>query len=385
LYPNLWTIPGIDFHIRTYGFIVGISFVIALLIARRRARLTNLDAGVMTNLALIGMIGGLVGGPLMHFLHYGNFGGREVIGGVVFGIACALGYLRVTGRSIFGYLDAAIPAMILAMGIGRLGCLMFGCCWGGACQLENGDRSLAWAIHFPYCSPLYVADWMAGRQQVPDELLWINPASVQQDSPLKKEPIPPFVLGLEIDNDEALKNWASAAYAFSKLRGGDPKSEALAAASKAFADAKKALTNQDPFAKAAAAHLVKLNAKPETRDTTWRDLRALSNKQFTAWVHPAQLYDFIALTLLFAVLSAIFWRRYRRGTVLAWAMILYPINRVIMETIRTDNPREFGGLTISQVVCLAIFVFGVVFAVWLGVGPKAPVLDSRVRGSDEPV
>lgn len=370
LHPHLWTIPGINFPIRTYGFIVGLSFVIALLIARRRARLTGLDPGAMVNLTLIGMIGGLIGGPLMYFLHYGNFGGREVIGGVVFGIVCALSYLRMTKRSILAYLDAAVPALILAMGIGRLGCLMFGCCWGGSCQTENGDRSVAWAIHFPYCSPLYLEDWIAGRQQIPDELMWINPVDIGSGTKPTKEPIPPFVLEMDIDDDQALKNWASAAYTFSKLRGGDPKNPELIAASKAFADSKKALTDQNPFSKAAAAHLVKLTAKEETRDLTWADIRALSQKQFTAWVHPAQLYDFIALTLLFLLLSAIFFRRYRRGTVLAWAMILYPINRFVMETIRTDNPREFGGLTISQVICLAILIFGVILVVWLGMTRK---------------
>lgn len=365
MHPHLWTIPGINFPIRTYGFIVGLSFVIALLIARRRAKSSNLDPGVMTNLTLIGMIGGLIGGPLMYFLHYHNFGGREVIGGVVFGIVCVLGYLRFTGRSILAYMDAAVPALILAMGIGRLGCLMFGCCWGGVCQTDSGQRSLAWAIHFPYFSPLYIEDWSAGRQEVPDELMWINPANIKSGTTPTKEPIPPFVLEMDIDDDEALINWASTAYAFSKLRGGDPKSEALINASKAFADAKKAITDQNPFAKAAAAHLVQLNAKEAMRDLKWADLRALSKKQFTAWVHPAQLYDFIALTLLFLLLSAIFFKGCRRGTVLAWAMVLYPINRFVMETIRTDNPREFGGLTISQVICLAIFVFGVILVVWL--------------------
>ncbi len=310
----------------------------------------------MTNLTLIGMIGGLIGGPLMYFIHYKNFGGREVIGGVVLGVGSALGYLWITKRSILAYLDAAIPPLILAMGMGRLGCLMFGCCWGGMCQTETGERALSWAIQFPYFSPLYIDDWEDGRGKIPESLIWKSPESK------KKEPIPLPILSIDdIDSDEALKNYVSAAFAFNQARTGDLKNQKLQSASKAYADAKKSIGPVNKFREAAAVHLLKLNAKPETAQTTWHDLHELAKKQHTNWVHPAQLYDFIALTLLFMVLSAIFWRRYRHGTVLVWAMIIYPINRVTMEFIRTDNPREFGGLTISQVICLAIFVLGLIF------------------------
>ncbi|GJM26379.1 MAG: hypothetical protein DHS20C16_27940 [Phycisphaerae bacterium] len=360
MYPNLWTIPGIDFHIRTYGFIVGLSFVIALLIARRRARFGKLDPGVMTNLTLIGMVGGLIGGPLMYFFHYGNFGGREVIGGVVLGTIFAVGYLLLTGRSILRYVDAAIPSLILAMGIGRLGCLMFGCCWGGACQTDSGDRAMPWAIQFPYGSPLYVKNWIDGNQDVPQDLLWKHPVSKEM------EPIPAPILETDIDSDEELKTWASTAYAFNEARKANLPKPEMTAVSKAYADAKKALTQRDPLILGAAVHWAKLNGSSSDVKKTWNDLRVLAKSQHTDWVHPAQIYDFIALTLLFFVLSAIYWKRCRPGTVLVWAMILYPLNRVLQEMIRTDNPHDMiGGLTISQFASLGIFVIGVALAIWL--------------------
>ncbi len=320
----------------------------------------------MVNLTLIGMIGGLIGGPLMYLLNHKSLGGREIVGGVILGVVSVLGYLWITKRSILRYMDAAIPALILAMGIGRIGCLMFGCCWGGTCETASGERSLAWAIRFPYFSPLYIKDWQKPLSDVPKELIWINPESKE------KEPIPPQILAIDdIDSDKSLMDWGAAAYAFNQARKGDPRKSDLDAVSKAYADATKVLKDKNALRLAAAAHLTKLNATSETGATTWHDLRELAKSEHTAWVHPAQLYDFIALVLLFFVLSAIFWRRYRCGTVLAWAMILYPINRVTLEIIRTDNAREFGGLTISQLICSIIFVVGVVFTVWLAYSKPA--------------
>ncbi|NOX57712.1 MAG: prolipoprotein diacylglyceryl transferase, partial [Planctomycetes bacterium] len=82
MHPHLWTVPVIGFKIGTYGLVMAVGFVIALLIARRRAKFAGLSPSGMTTLTLIGMASGLAGAPLMYFRHYGFFGGREIIGGV---------------------------------------------------------------------------------------------------------------------------------------------------------------------------------------------------------------------------------------------------------------------------------------------------------------
>ena len=44
--------------------------------------------------------------------------------------------------------DVIAPSMVLGLAIGRLGCLLNGCCYGGQCDLP-------WAMTFPYGSPPY--------------------------------------------------------------------------------------------------------------------------------------------------------------------------------------------------------------------------------------
>ncbi len=45
--------------------------------------------------------------------------------------------------------DLVIPSVLLGVAIGRLGCFLNGCCFGGACELP-------WAVEFPFGSPPHV-------------------------------------------------------------------------------------------------------------------------------------------------------------------------------------------------------------------------------------
>jgi phosphatidylglycerol:prolipoprotein diacylglycerol transferase len=57
-------------------------------------------------------------------------GGRVVLGGVVVGIAFAVWLFRRYKLPVAGVLDAVLTGTALGMGIGRLGCLAAGCCFG---------------------------------------------------------------------------------------------------------------------------------------------------------------------------------------------------------------------------------------------------------------
>jgi prolipoprotein diacylglyceryltransferase len=111
---------------------------------------------------------------------------------------------------------------------------------------------------------------------------------------------------------------------------------------------------------AAAVHLARLSEQ-EGRPVTMADLRAMAAAQRTQWVHPAQIYDAVGLTLMFFVLSAILRHRRRHGVVIAWTMLLYPVSRFIQEMLRGDNPHDVAGLTISQFLSLVLFGLGLVY------------------------
>lgn len=375
MHPELWTIPGVGFHIRAYGLAIAVGIALALWIAVRRARRVGADVSTLTSMALIGVVFGIIGCRVMHYAHYAweslrsgelsvgrmvtATGGGEIVGGIVLAVLSAVVYLAVRRKPIGLYLDLVFPPMILAMGIGRIGCLLAGCCWGGVCEAPAGGKGLAWAVQFPYGSPAYLRAWDDGKLTVPEPLVWSPPKSA------KPYPIPPEVLAeVNIDGDTALAHFVAVAEKAKAAHKADPEA---AETRKLEAEMQQALAaaggRVDPNAVWAVLHLRDLREKGTPM--TWAELRTLAAQQHSRWVHPAQLYDAIACTLMFFVLSAIFWRRRRPGMVVAWGMILYGINRVLQEMIRGDNPHDTFGLTISQFMSLAILAAGVVVAVVL--------------------
>jgi phosphatidylglycerol:prolipoprotein diacylglycerol transferase len=80
-------------------------------------------------------------------------------------------------------------------------------------------------------------------------------------------------------------------------------------------------------------------------------------------VHPTQLYGSSAGFVLLVLLLAHFSRRRRPGEVMALLMIVYPLTRWPLESLRGDEPAILAGMTLSQNISVALFACGL--AVWL--------------------
>ena len=65
--------------------------------------------------------------------------------------------------------------------------------------------------------------------------------------------------------------------------------------------------------------------------------------------------------LLSAFLSALFYRRKRHGVVIGTLLLLYPIQRTVLELIRADNPHDVAGLTVSQSISLGLFILAAIY------------------------
>ena len=72
---------------------------------------------------------------------------------------------------------------------------------------------------------------------------------------------------------------------------------------------------------------------------------------------PTQLYSSLLLFLIFFVLRFMQGRKHLPGQILYSYFFLYSIKRFSIEFFRNDNPRIFGGLTIFQLLSLAMFFF----------------------------
>lgn len=204
--------------------------------------------------------------------------------------------------------------------------LLNGCCFGGACDLP-------WAVHFPQGSPPYFHEVEAGEMFVqglkvvgkPEDLpaiTAVEPSSLAEAQGLKAGDKLQAVNGRKVDTVED-----------AQLR--------LLGASR----------SGDPIE-------ITTEGKPAVR-------YALT--PLPAWsgpIHPTQIYQSIDALILCLFLLAYAPFRRRDGELLALLLTLYPINRFLMEFIRTDEPGMWRThLTIGQVSSLLLLATAV--GLWL--------------------
>ena len=151
------------FPIYWYGILIAGGFLCGLWTASRRAALDHLDSKAISDLGVWIIIGALVGSRVLYvFTNWDNYSGKSLLewinfreGGLVFyggfiGAALAVvlfSFTRPT-ESLWKIADALAPSIPLGHALGRLGCLMYGCCFGSTCDLP-------WAVQFPLGSPAY--------------------------------------------------------------------------------------------------------------------------------------------------------------------------------------------------------------------------------------
>lgn len=138
--PELFSIGS--FTVYSYGLMMAVGIITCVLVAERRAPKFGLDGERIFDLAVWGVIGGVLGAKILYWivewksiaadpsllLDIGN--GFVVYGGLIGGVFGGWLCCRVKKLNFLRYLDLAVPSIALAQGFGRIGCLMAGCCYG---------------------------------------------------------------------------------------------------------------------------------------------------------------------------------------------------------------------------------------------------------------
>ena len=111
------------------------------------------------------------------------------------------------------------------------------------------------------------------------------------------------------------------------------------------------------------------------------DRQVASTSVYALPVHPTQLYAVAYNLLIFGFLTM--WaRRAKRDGEVAWLYaILYGSARFFNETIRVDQARVVAGLTVAQLICIGLVVFGLVMLLW---GRAKPPQASLESGAEPP-
>ncbi len=184
MHPILFEIFGIPIY--GFGVMVAFAFLLGYLWMLRRAEQKGENPDLYMEGFFWVIVAGLVGARLCYLLFFPdlflkdpigsllNQGGLVWYGGMIAVTLAAWIFCKQKHLSLWRFGDVLAPPAALGLAIGRIGCLLAGCCYGAPCHLP-------WAIQYPsvhesyphwvHPSPLYETVAML---LVTGLLLWVD-------------------------------------------------------------------------------------------------------------------------------------------------------------------------------------------------------------------
>ncbi len=359
-----WVLPlleknfaGGGLPIRGYGVMLLIAVVAGVVLAARQAARAGLNPDIIYSFAFWVFVAGIVGARAFFVIQYWDQfprattlqtigailnvteGGLVVYGSLIGAMLAGTVFLYLHKLPVLPIADLIAPSLLLGLAIGRIGCLLNGCCYGGLCDTP-------WlGVRFPATSPVYE------RQLAQGELY-----------------------GFRLDEGQANQ----------QPRIADVRPDTAAEAAGLRAGMTVLAINGYPAKTAAHAARALVEANPtvviETDQGAFTIFQA-SLPSRSLPVHATQIYSSINAALMCLLLWAYYPLRRRDGEVFAAMLLLYPFTRILLEAIRVDEGGKFGtGLSISQLVSLALIA--VSFALWAYI-LRQPA--NRYTFSDDPL
>jgi len=165
-----WLLPALDdgagVPVRGYGVMLLLAAAAGTWLSIVRGRSAGFDADTILALGMEVFLWGLVGARIFYVIEYREqffppgrsplaalpailniaAGGLVVFGSLPTAAIAAWRFARRRGLSLPRLADCIAPGLLVGLAIGRLGCFLNGCCYGGPCDLP-------WAVQFPPESP----------------------------------------------------------------------------------------------------------------------------------------------------------------------------------------------------------------------------------------
>ncbi len=331
--------------IRGYGAMLLLAVIAGVALSLYRAQRVGLNPEIILSLGTWFFVWGILGARAFYVIEYWDRfqkptlaqsvfailnltqGGLVVYGSLLAGGAALIVFVRKYHLPGLALADLIAPGVVLGIGLGRLGCFMNGCCYGG-------PSDLPWAVQFPPESPAFIDQVETGQLYVqglvfdgsgddPAVVKRVEPGSPAQAAGMKPGDRVVAVGHMPVKSvaeaqAELFRNFGEGQTVALKIAGDE-------------AARRWAITGPPPV------------SRP---------------------VHPAQLYSVIdALLLCFLLLAFEPYKR-RDGELTALVLTIHPISRFLLEIIRVDESAVFGtGMSISQNISVAILAGGV--ALWI--------------------
>jgi phosphatidylglycerol:prolipoprotein diacylglycerol transferase len=359
-----------------YGMMLFAAFVACIYLAGWLCRQEVVDPGTVADMALWIFLCGIVGARITFFIQYQLWDGLSLgqalvqfvkiwEGGLVFygsAVGGLVGYclayffiLRKRQVSSWKMADVIAPCVALGLAIGRIGCLLNGCCFGAvACSDCPG-----WG--FPLSAPPRYHLVARGYQTAAGFTM----------SETAREGM--AVVG-SVEPDSAAER--------AGLRSGDVIVKADGKEIASYLELFTYLANQNDWPR--GKNDLQLTVK-RPGNAAEQDLTLPVFYPTTLRLHPTQVYETISMLLLLAVMLAYRPFRRRDGELLVLFMFAYAVHRFLDEMLRDDTAPVFGtGLTLSENGSVLLLVAGVVVLLFLLRRPVQYRLLARQGGPGVP-
>ena len=301
-------------------------------------------------------------------------------------------------------MDIMTPSLALGLALGRVGCLLNGCCFGNVACTDNCP-----AIHFPALRPCPFdlhrdglpdgggIQHRGGRARPAHRGRAVEPGSKAAiaglkpgDKIVKVNGMPNRILVEVQKRSDAAddRSWQSLLTYLSQQQPGrtferdgpgkvrvfyDEPSELYESDLKRFDGPGLIVTGRtDVFQDLLVAnwpqgetHLT-LSVK---REGEAEPVALETFRPVTIGLHPTQIYETISALLILLLLTAYYPFRRHYGEVFVLFMLCYSIHRFINEMLRNDTPPVFAGMTLSQNGSILVLTIAVVLLACLWLKP----------------
>ncbi len=349
--------------IRGYGLFVLLGIAAGVGISLWRGQRDGADPDRIVSLALWMIATGVVGARTFYVIQFWDqfqsdsiakmagdiinltVGGMVVYGSLIGAVIGAFFYLWWAKLPALKYLDIAAPGMLIGLSIGRIGCLMNGCCFGGLSDVPEIG------MPFPGGSPPYM------RQAERGELIGLDPeaeSALQQELDLARSRAGWYraagVVPGSIADRHGFKpgEWYRIRLPSSPL-GPDPvfRLEHAGVPTGKSLWVERETENE--------------NKNKNKNDNSRLEIPLSEIPHWSRAVYPSQLISAVDAALLAAVLWFYFPLKKYHGRVLALMLGLHGVSRFLLEVIRDDGTGALGtSMTIGQLFSLAGIVLGTV-------------------------
>lgn len=349
----------IGLPVRGYGMFLMLAGVFSVSLAVWRAGRAGLGGDSVLRLVPWTFGGGLLGARLFYVIQYHDDflrptwgqtlgamaaltqGGLVVYGGFIGGFLASAWAIRRYQLPLWRLGDVIVPCVFVGLFFGRLGCLMNGCCYGGACEPN------ALSAEFPPGSSVYVDQMLSG------ELIGLSATPVGAEKRIegKKSRLRTQWL-VESVEPGSLADQAG-------IRSGEAVSLILDSEFARLASPSTAAEDVLPGLAVIRDGELVARIAPD----------ALPARAAPVWA--TQIISSIVAAIMFGVLlilERILCHRARRrgevptaGVLMLCGFIAYAVLRIILEWVRVDEAGQFGtSLSISQWVSLGVIVASII-------------------------